>query len=141
VAISQTTVHVAHVVEQIIRNLRGLHRDMRDNAQSWKTMAAVQNPTVAILRSYMADAVVSYQTRLSWVNDYKNTNANWPAVMAMMTAQGMDTADVAALYSQLKTVADQLQAAAPTLTTYASINGACDQILAAVQAPDSLWPE
>jgi len=137
--IAQTAFHTYRVMNQLQQNLTGLQRDIRSNAVAWKAMATAQSPDVATLAQFAKDAAASYETRLGWVLTYKNTSPNWPAVTAMFTALGGNIADATTLFTQMKAVADQLGAA--TLTTYAQISAACDQILAAVQAPDSLWPE
>lgn len=137
--ISYAKFHTFRVVEQIMSNMVGLQRDMRGNALTWKAMATAQSPDVTILAQFMHDAAASYNTRLGWLLTYKNTSPNWSAVTAMYLALGGDIAEATTLYTQMKAVADQLAAA--MLTTYAQITSACDQILAAVQAPDSLWPE
>lgn len=127
------------VLNQITTNLTGLQLDMRANAQAWSVMATNQAPDMVTLAKFMSDAAASYQSRLGWILNYKNTNPNWPAVTAMYTALGGDITEATTLYTQMKNVADQLAAA--TLTTYAQVTSACNQILGAVQAPDSLWPE
>ena len=137
--IAQTAFHTFRVVNQLQQNLVGLQRDMRSNAVAWRAMATAQSPNVATLAQFTKDAATSYQTRLGWVLTYKNTSANWPAVTAMLTALGGNITDATTLYTQMKAVADQLAAA--NLTTFAQISTACDQILSAVQAPDSIWPE
>ena len=127
------------VVNQLMSLLTGMQRDMRNNAITWGVMATNQSPDVATLAGYMTSAALSYQTLLGRVLTYKNSNPNWPAVTAMYTALGGDITEATTLYTQLKNVADQLAAA--SLTTYAQITTACNQITAAVQVADSLWPE
>lgn len=138
-AIAQTKFHVLRVLMQIDQNFTGLQRDMRNNANSWKAMANAQSPDITTLVSFMHDAATSYQTRLAWLANYKNTSPNWTAVTAMYTALGGDIAEATTLYNQMKAVADQLAVA--VINTYADAISTCDQILAAVQAPDTLWPE
>jgi len=140
-AITLTKFHIIKVLFQIERNLTGLHYDMRSNALKWKTMAQAQTPAVTVIRQFMADAGASYQTRLEWVRAYRDGSPNWTAVRNVYTALGGDPAEATTLYAEMKVIADQLVAQAPALSNYSQIVAACDQISAAVQAPDSLWPE
>lgn len=138
-AITLTKFHIFRVLNQIMSNLVGLQRDIVNNANTWKAMATAQSPTIVLLAQAMRDAATEYQRRLQWVADYKNNNQNWPAVSTMFQALGGDPAEATTMYQQMKTVADQLAAA--SIVTYAQATNACNQILAAVAAPDSLWPE
>jgi len=138
-AISQTPIHVLRVLLQIEQNLVGLQRDMLSNANAWLAMANAQIPDAPTITQYMKDAASSYETRLGWILNYKNTSPNWNSVVAMYTALGGNVNDATTLYTQMKTVADGITNA--TLGTYASIITACNQIISAVNPPDSLWPE
>lgn len=138
-AISQTSFHVFRVLNQIMQNMIGLQHDMVSNANTWLTMANAQSPAASVIVGYMKDAATAYETRLGWVLNYKNTSPNWTAVVNMYVALGGVTTDATNLYTQMKAVADGLNTA--TLTDYPSIITACNQIISAVNAPDSLWPE
>ena len=138
-AISYTGFHTFRVLNQIMGNLVQLQRDMVNNAHAWAGMAQNQSPDIATLVQFMRDAASSYETRLGWILTYKNTSPNWTAVTNMFTALGGNIADATTLYTQMKTVADGLTAA--TLNTYADVTNACNQIIAAVTPPDTLWPE
>jgi uncharacterized membrane protein YdcZ (DUF606 family) len=136
-AITLTKFHIMRVLNQIMSNLVGLQHDMVFNANAWKAMAQAQSPDIAKLASFMTGS--EYLRRLQWIADYKNNNPNWPAVTAMYQALGGDPAEATTLYTQMKSVADQLAAA--NITTYSQVINISNQILAAVQPPDSLWPE
>jgi hypothetical protein len=138
-AIAYSGFHTLRVLNQIMSNMVGLQHDMVANANTWNAMAVAQNPPALTIAGFMSSAAASYETRLSWVLNYRNTSPNWNAVAAMYAALGGVGADVVTLYNEMKAVADGLTAA--TLTTYPQIQAACGQILAAVAAPDSLWPE
>lgn len=138
-AIAYSGFQTLRVLNQIMTNIVGLQHDMVSNANTWNTMATAQTLSAATIAGYMSSAAASYETRLGWMLNYKNTSPNWNAVAAMYAALGGVGADVVTLYNEMKAVADGLSGA--TLTTYAQITSACNQILAAVAAPDSLWPE
>lgn len=140
-AITYTKFHVIRVLFQIERNLTGMQRDMRNNALTWKSMAQAQSRTVETIRTFMTDAGASYQERLEWIRSYRDTSPNWTAVTTMYSALGGDMAEATTLYQEMKSIADRLVNQAPLITTYAQIINGCDQILADVQPPDSLWPE
>ena len=137
--ISQTTFHTLRVVQQIMGRLVQMQADMNGNARTWIAMANAQNPDVATLAKFMTDSGTEYNRKLAEILTYKNTNPNWPAVVAMFTAMGGVPADAVTLYTQLKAIADGIGSA--QLTSYAQIITACNQITAAVQMPDSVWFE
>lgn len=138
-AISQTAVHALRVLLQIEQNITGLQRDMVFNANSWIAMANAGNPPVTEVAGFMIHAGVSYQVRLEWLRDYRDNSPNWDSVRSMYVALGGVGADMTNLYSQLRAVANALQSA--PIATYQNVIDACNQILATVQSPDSLWPE
>jgi hypothetical protein len=138
-AITLTKFHVFRVLNQLMANLVGVQSDMLRNAKSWKAMATAQSPDITTLATFMRDAAGEYQRRLQWVADYRNTSPNWAAVSAMFQALGGDPTEATTMYQQMKNVADQLAAA--SITTYAQATSACNQIIAAITPPDSLWPE
>lgn len=140
-AITLTSLHIQRIVKQIVDNMVGLHGDIRANALTWKAMAQAQNPSANAIKQFMTDASSSYSTRLEWLTTYRNTDPNWPAVKAMFIAMGGDMDEAVSMYTELKAVVDGLVAGLPNISTYANIINACNQITAAVQAPDSLWPE
>jgi hypothetical protein len=138
-SITYSAFQTLRVLNQIMQNMTGLQHDMVANANTWNAMAVAQNPDALTIAQYMHDAAASYETRLGWVLNYRNTSPNWNAVAAMYAALGGVGADVVTLYNEMKAVADALSVA--SITTYPQIQTACGQITAAVQAPDSLWPE
>lgn len=127
------------LVNQVAPNIRGLQRDMRNNATGWKAAAQAQSVPVGTLAQWMNDAAVAYQSRLAWVTTLQANTAAWNQLSAMWTILGGTGADFNTKMNPINTVANQLAPAAKT--TYAQIIGICDQILAGVPAPLSLWPE
>lgn len=138
-AVTVTKLQIFRVVDQIITALVGMQRDMVNNANAWAAQAVAQSPDIVTLSKHMADAAASYERILGWILAYKNTSQNWTAVVTMYVAIGGSANDVVNHYTTLKTVADALSAA--NITTYAQVTNACNQILAAVSKPDSIWPE
>lgn len=137
-AITATGFHTFRVLSQIERALTNTQLGIRRNAQVWKLMTTRDVPAEQIA-IYMADAAQEWQRHLANVATYRNTNQNWSKVSAMLTALGVDPAELVSMYQELKTVVDQLAATSPK--TYTAINNICDQLIAAVQAPDSIWAE
>lgn len=138
-AVPVTQLQVLRLMLQIEQNLNGLQRDFRANAASWKASVQAQNIDPATLAQYMNDAAGSYQTRLGWLAALQADNANWTKVVALWTILGGTGADFTALMTPFNAVANQLCPA--DKSTYAKIVAVCDQILAAINAPPTLWPE
>ena len=138
-AIPVTSVHVLRLLLQAEQNLSGLQRDMRANAQTWKTMAQAQNPNVATLAQYMNDAAASYQTRLGWLDTAQADSVLWTRLSAMWGTLGGTGKDFSDMITPLRAVADQLGPAGKG--SYAAVIALCNQIISAINAPTSLWPE
>ncbi len=138
-SIPVTGLNILAVMLQCQQNLNGLQKDMRNNALTWKAMAQAQTTPAATVAGYMNDAATAYQTRLGWLDTLQADSPNWTKISAMWTALGGTAADFSAVTAPLKAVATQLGPVAKT--TYAQQIAACDQIIAAVNAPLSLWPE
>lgn len=134
-----TALHILRLMLQIEQNLSGLQRDMRNNALSWQATATAQSLPVATLAQYMNDAAASYQTRLSWLTTIEADAANWPKVSAMWALLGGTGADFSNLITPITAVATQLGPI--DKSSYSAILSACSQIIAAINAPLSLWPE
>ena len=134
-----TQLSILRLLLQIEQNLIGLQRDMRFNAAAWKAQAQAQSVPIATLQGFMNTSGPAYQTRLAWLPTLQADAVNWPKVSALYTAIGGTGAEFSALMTPLSAVANQLAPA--TKDTYAQIIAICDQILAAIDAPLSLWPE
>lgn len=138
-AIPVTNLSILRLMLQIERNLSGLQGDMRANAIAWKAAAAAQSQPVETLAQWMNDAATSYKTRLAWLTTLQSDTVNWPKIGAMWAALGGTAADFSNITTPLSAVANQLGPIAKD--TYTQIAAACDQIIAAINAPLSLWPE
>ena len=134
-----TQVSILRLMMQIEGNLTSLQRNMRDNASTWRAQALAQSIPVLTLAAFMNDAATAYQTRLAWLPTLQADAVNWPRVAALYVLIGGTGSEFNALTTPLNAVANQLGPAPKT--TYAEIITACDQILAAINAPLSLWPE
>jgi len=138
-AVPVTQLQILRLILQIEQNLNGLQLDFRNNAISWKASATAQNPDVATLAKWMNDAALSYQSRLSWLPELQLNATAWSKAAALWTIIGGTNAEFTSLLAPFNAVANQLGPA--DKTTYAKIIAVCDQILAAIDAPLSLWPE
>jgi hypothetical protein len=137
-AVPITQVSILRVLLQIENNLTGLQRDMRNNAQSWRTSALAQSVPISTLAGFMNSAATSYQTRLAWLPTMQ-ADPNWSRIAALYVTFGGTGQEFTDVMTPLNAVANQLGPAPKT--TYAEITSACDQIIAAINAPLSLWPE
>lgn len=138
-AIPVTALHILRVLLQADQNLSGLQRDMRNNATAWKAAAQAASVPVGTLAQWMNDAATQYQTRLGWITTAQADATNWTKLSTMFATLGGTAADFTNTVNPLTAVANQLGPA--DKTSYAAIVTACDQILAAINAPLSLWPE
>ena len=137
-AIPVTQVGILRTLLQIERNLTNTQRDMRNNAQTWRTMAVAQSQPIATLAGFMNGAAVTYKMHLGWIPTIQ-ANAEWPRIQALYLTMGGTAQEFIDLMTPLNAVANQLGPAPKT--TYAEIITACDSIIAAINAPLSLWPE
>ena len=138
-AVPVTALHILRLLLQADQNLSGLQRDMRNNATTWKAMAQAQSVPLPTLAQFMNDAATEYQKRLGWITTAQADTANWTKLSTMFATLGGTAADFNQTVNPLNAVANQLGPA--DKSTYAAIITACDQILAAINAPLSLWPE
>jgi len=138
-AIGVTQIHIRRVLRQCDIALTNMHRDMRNNAIAWKTAATAQTTPQATLAGWMNNAAAIYQSTLAQFTALQADAVNWPKVRDMFITQGGSVADFTAMMTPMTAVANQLGPA--DKSTYAAIITACNQILAAVEAPLSLWPE
>jgi hypothetical protein len=138
-AIPITQLHILRMLLQADQNLSGLQGDMRANAITWRAAAVAQSQPVAALAQWMNDAAGEYQKRLGWIATAQADAVIWPKLSSLWAMLGGTGADFTNMTTPLKAVADQLGPIAKG--TYAQIIAACDQIIAAIPAPLSLWPE
>ena len=137
-AVPVIQVGILRVLLQIEQNLIGVQRDMRANAQTWRTVALAQSTPIATMAGWMNSAATSYQSRLGWLPTIQ-ASPEWSRIAAMYLAIGGTGQEFTDMMTPLNAVANQLGPAQKT--TYAEIIAACDQIIAAINAPLSLWPE
>lgn len=137
--IPTTSLDISRAIDQVVDNLNGLQRDIRSNAIAWRAAAQAQSVPVATLAQWMNDAAAEYQKRLGWIATLRADAVNWPLVSAMWVQRGGTAADFTSKVNPMTAVANQLGPAPKT--TYAQIIAGCDQIIAAINAPFSLWPE
>ncbi|MBK6414072.1 hypothetical protein [Sphingopyxis sp.] len=134
-----TQLQILRLLLQVEKNLNGLQVDFRSNATTWKAQAQAQSLPVATLAGYMNDAATAYQARLGWVDTLRDNTTAWPMVRDLWLILGGTASDFADLMSPFKTVANSLGPA--DKSSYAKIVTICNQILAGIDAPLSLWPE
>jgi hypothetical protein len=137
--IPQTRLHANRVLEQIMTNVVGLQRDMLQNAQAHRAMAVTQSPDIATLRQFVNDAAAAYLTRLEWGKSIVNTPAKLTILNNTLGRVGLVLTDITAITDGLEDEAMALQEASKN--TFAEIIAACDDVIANVNLPESLWPE
>lgn len=138
-AVPQTKLHANRVLDQIMNNVVGLQRDMRNNAATHRAMAVAQSPVIATLRTFMNDAAAAYLSRIQWEQDIVDTPAKVAILNNTLARVGLVLADITDVMSALKTESLALQSA--TKNTFAQVITACDTMIANVNLPESLWPE
>ena len=134
-----TQLQVLRLLLQIEQNINGLQRDLHANALAWKVSAQRQDIPVATLAQYLIDAATSYQTRLGWLADVQADSILWARVASLWSILGGTVAEFESLLMPFAAMASLLVAA--DKSDYATITAVCDQILSAIDAPLSLWPE
>lgn len=134
-----TTAHGLSLVLQIVQNLTGLQRDMRTNAAAWRAAAQSQSQPVETISAWMLSAASSYQTRLGWLPALQSKADVWQVVSAAWSAIGGTSSELTALTSPFESAASVLLSS--DKSSHAAIVVVCDQILAEIDAPPTLWPE
>jgi len=137
-AVPFTRLQALNIMTQVSVNLNGLQSDFRLNALAWKALAQAQSATVASIAGDMSSAATAYQTRLGWLPTLQANTSAWNAVVALWTVWGGTAAEFTSLMTPFNTVANQLVTI--DKSSYAAIITACDQILAYIDKPVSLWP-
>lgn len=138
-AITLTAVHKRRLLNQVEQNLTGLQRDMHNNAIAHKAMAQAQSPDLSILATFVRDAALEYLRRLQWVIDLRANPTRRQRLVDMLTSAGWTEQEIVDFVQELRAASIALRDA--PRTTYVEIISACDQVLATVDAPESLWPE
>ena|ERR1700749_2671949 len=133
-----TSIHIARLVRQVEYNLSGLHKDMHNNAKTWKSQAQAQSLPVADLAERVRTSAQAYLSRLDWHPKLQN-HALWPQVLAMWSKVGGSQGCIDQIEAPLRNAANALKGS--DLSSYQAISAASDALLAAVDAPPSLWEE
>lgn len=124
------------ISDQLLQNVFGLVRNMRDNAQGYKAQVTAGQPLAGIASVMVQDAD-RYLARLQWITDLATRNlTKFDDALALkgLTRTGADGAT--ALRDALIAVANHTKGA--LLTTGAQINAEADFILANVPNFDRL---
>jgi hypothetical protein len=120
---------------QLLQATRNLARDMVQNANTHKAMATAQSPDVVTLGRFVTDSAASYNRILSaakaWV---QANNAQATAAVGLI---GATVSDLNTYTSPIQTAIAALAAA--DLSTYAAIISACNNVLATVPSPNSVF--
>src|SRR5260221_343733 len=132
-----TLLHQQRVVDQIRQNLVGVQRDMINNAKAHLAMAQAQSPDIATLLGFVRGVASQYLTRLGWITTLRNNPTQEAWVLAAMTRMGWSESDIVNVVTPLLTAANSLNNAA--LVTYADVISACNQLIAFIDVPPSLW--
>lgn len=137
--IPTTNLHAFRVLDQIRMTLINTQRDMIRNATAHRAMAVAQSPSVAVLRGFVNDAALAYLAHLQWIIDLRDNPVREQRLLDALAKWGWTEADVVDVVTSLRQPAVALRDASKT--TYVEIISACDAVLAAVNAPETLWPE
>jgi hypothetical protein len=134
-----TKLHGNRLLNQVLQNLIGLQVDIRQNAQRHRQMALAQSPNLVTLQGFVNDCVAQYQRRQQWLADVVTDGTRRQRLDDALARIGCTEADATDIYSYLNNVISQMAAASKA--TYADIITLCDNVLANVAMPESLWPE
>ena len=122
------------LVMDVAKNLEGLRRDMRANAEEYKSRLA-NGTSAADVKELILANNAQYQRRLGWIKDlYDNNNALFTTALVSM---GITMAHTIANYQELKDVADMTDTV--SLANEAKIITASDWVLANVTAHLTVW--
>lgn len=122
------------LVDQILSNVYGLIRNMRDNATGYKAQVTA-NVALATIAAVMVADANQYLLRIQWITDaFARSSVLMNAALGDM---GLTTAQAVALRDTLQSVANHTKSA--TLTTGAQVNTEADFILANVPNYERLW--
>lgn len=127
------------LVQQAVRTIVDYATNMRNNAQTHIAMANAQSPDLATLTSYVNDCATSYQTQLGRLTTALTVDPTKTKLLDGLARLNCGAADISGPGNTMKIAADALAAA--DKSTYAAIITACNNLLAAVPAPASVWPE
>ncbi len=116
-----------------------MQRDMVLNANAHKAMANAQSPPLATLQNFVRDVALAYINKLQWIIDLRNDSTKEQRLLTTLAQMGWSENDIVDVVTALRQAAVALRDA--PRTTYGEIITACDAMIAAVQPPDSLWPE
>lgn len=138
-AIAITAIHKRRLITQIEQNLTGLQRDMVNNAQTHRTAAQAQSIVLATLAAQVQDCSLRYLERLQWIIDLRNNPTRRQRLVDMLASAGWTEQEIIDFVTALRNAAIALRDALKN--NYNQIINACDALLAAVDKPESLWPE
>jgi len=128
------------LLHQVIQNLEGLRRDMRANAKSYKAnLAAGRTPAqVAVI---MEQDALQYQKRIAWFDRFLVAGTPRTVLLDGFQRNGIQASDAQDILTELSTPVQQQLTLARNTPTANQINNSMDQLLAAIPAHESLWPE
>lgn len=120
---------------QLMQATRNLAMTMRNNANTHIAMANAQSPDVVTLGTFVTDCAASYNKILSTARTWvQNNNAQATAAVGLI---GATLADLNTYTAPLQTAATALSTA--DVSTYAAIITACNNLLATVPAPNTVF--
>ena len=125
-------------VRQVSITLRHTQRDIHNHVRSWKNAARASTP-IPVISDVISAANKTFGENLAWISTLKSDKQNWPKIAAIFLVLGATDTDFHAVFDPLLDAVHQISAM--DKSSYAAIISACDQILATINAPLSLWPE
>lgn len=123
------------LAEQLIRNVYGLVRDFRDNANAYKSQVTAGVLTAQQIAGVMVADADRYLDRIQWITDA--VVRNQALIADALGDFGLTLGQANTLKQTLMGVANHTKAA--SLTTGAEINTEADYILANVPNYERLW--
>lgn len=127
------------LVQQAVRVIVGLASNMVNNANTHINHATAQDIPVATLAQAVNDCAAQYQTSLNQLNTALTTDPNKTKLLDGLARQNCASTDITGPGNTMMNAANALAAA--DKSTYAAIITACNNLIAAVPKPASVWPE
>lgn len=134
--------HADYILGQVARNLIGLQRDMRSNAQTHKSLAVSQSVPLEKLQRFVDDCASEYLRRIKWVTDFNTRGVDDAQVQQRIDRKRASDTEANELVNALAGAATNLQNAPKS--NFAEIAAACEAVLTSLVAPEtppSIWPE
>lgn len=127
------------LVQQAVQLIVNYAANMRSNANTHIAMANAQSPDLTTLAGFVSSAASEYQRLLDLLQTAVTTDPTKTKLLDGLARMNCVSTDITTPGTAMINAADALAAA--DKSSYAAIIAACNNLLAAVPQPASVWPE